>query len=323
MPIGAEQRYYLKLKAVYYYYEKNYTQTEIAQMLNVSRITLGKLLKEARAEGMVKIEIVDLRNVRHLLELEAGLRDRFGLQDVKVVDCLENNRAEINRKIAQAAARYVEHVLRSNSRVGVAWGHTLEMMVDFLRENRNISGLEVVTLLGGAGTADSMIQPNILAQRLIQKYGGAGYIINAPYLCQTEELCKAIKQEPHIADALEKSKQTELTLIGIGEKPDASAGYNSNYRYSPETIDELLSNGAVGDICANFFDIHGKPCDSSVCRKVVSIDIADLRDHKRVIALGGGPNKHESVLGALRGGYLDVLITDKFTAQAVLAQPAP
>ncbi|MBQ8918290.1 MAG: helix-turn-helix domain-containing protein, partial [Oscillospiraceae bacterium] len=89
MPIGAEQRYYLKLKAVYYYYEKDYTQTEIAQMLNVSRITLGKLLKEAREEGMVKIDIVDQRNVKKLLELEARLRDRFGLADVKVVDCVE------------------------------------------------------------------------------------------------------------------------------------------------------------------------------------------------------------------------------------------
>ena len=69
MSIGAEQRYYMKLKAVYYYYEKDYTQTEIAQMLNVSRITLSKLLKEAREEGMVKIEIVDYRNVRQLLEL--------------------------------------------------------------------------------------------------------------------------------------------------------------------------------------------------------------------------------------------------------------
>ena len=318
MPIGAEQRYYLKLKAVYYYYEKDYTQTEIAQMLNVSRITLGKLLKEAREEGMVKIDIVDQRNVKQLLELEARLRDRFQLTDVKVVDCVENDKKEITRKIAIAAARYVEHILRPNTKVGIAWGHTLEMMVDFLNENRNVSGLEVVTLLGGASTAESMIQPNILAQRMIQKFGGVGYIINAPYLCQSEELCIAIKQEPHIADALERSKHTDMTLIGIGECPDLDAGYDSNYRYSTETTRELLEKNAVGDICANFFDINGTPCYSSVSNKVVSINLDDLREHKKVIAAGGGPNKHKSVLGALRGGYVDVLITDKFTAEAVM-----
>ena len=56
MPIQQDQRYYLKLKALYYLYEKNYTQTDIAKLLGVSRVTLGKLLDEAKREGMVKID---------------------------------------------------------------------------------------------------------------------------------------------------------------------------------------------------------------------------------------------------------------------------
>ncbi len=323
MPIGAEQRYYLKLKAAYYYYEKDYTQAEIAQMLGVSRITLGKLLKEAREERMVKIEIVDHRNVKHLLELEAGLKDRFGLDDIKVVDCVENERHQVSRKIAIAGAKYVEHILRSGDRVGMAWGRTLEQMVHNLNENRNITGIEVVTLMGGAGTARSSSQPNIIAQRMIQKYGGSGYIINAPYICQSEELCRAIKAEPHIADVIERSRNADITLVGIGEKPSKMVDYNANYGYRSETVDSLLAAGAVGDICAQFYDIQGEPCNTDVCRRVVSIDLPDLKKHKKVIAIGGGPDKHESVLGALRGGYLNVLITDKFTAHAVADSPAP
>ena len=323
MPIGAEQRYYLKLKAAYYYYEKDYTQSEIAEMLNVSRITLGKLLKEAREEQIVKIEIVDHRNVKQLLELEANLKDRFGLTDIKVVDCVENERREVAHKIAVAAAKYVEHILRSGIKVGVAWGRTLEQMVSNLNENRNISDIEVMTLMGGAGTARSSSQPNIIAQRLIQKYGGSGYIINAPYICQTEELCEAIKAEPHINDVIERTKQADITLVGIGEKPSHSPDYDANYGYSSETIDELLAAGAVGDICARYYDINGKPCNTSVCRRVVSINLEDLKQHSRVIAIGGGPQKHQSVLGALRSGCLDVLITDKFTAQAVADSPRP
>lgn len=323
MPIGAEQRYYLKLKAAYYYYEKDYTQSEIAEMLNVSRITLGKLLKEAREERIVKIEIVDHRNVKHLLELEATLKDRFGLTDIKVVDCVENERREVTHKIAVAAAKYVEHILRSGVKVGVAWGRTLEQMVSNLNENRTTSDIEVVTLMGGAGTARSSSQPNIIAQRLIQKFGGSGYIINAPYICQTEELCEAIKAEPHIHDVIERTKQADITLVGIGEKPSHSPDYDANYGYGSETIDEILAAGAVGDICARYYDINGKPCNTSVCRRVVSIELEDLKQHSRVIAIGGGPQKHQSVLGALRSGYLDVLITDKFTAQAVVDSLKP
>ena len=38
-----------------------------------------------------------------------------------------------------------------------------------------------------------------------------------------------------------------------------------------------------------------------------------------MIGTGGGPQKVRSILGALNGGYLDVLITDVQTAVAVLA----
>ncbi len=318
MSIGAEQRYYLKLKAVHYYYEKDYTQTEIAQMLNISRITLGKLLREAREEGMVKIEIVDQRNLGQLLELEVKLKDAFGLLDVKIVDCQENDPEEIARRIAGAAARYVEHLLRSNMKLGMAWGRTLELMVEQMSENRNITNLELVTLLGGAGTADSRIQPNILAQRVLEKFSGRGYIINAPYICQSPELCSAIKNEPHIAEVLERSCQTDLTLVGIGEKPTPTSSREGGYNFENDTLQQLVQAGAVGDICANFYDIHGKPCNTELRQRTIAIDLADLPKHKKVLALGGGPNKWESVLGALRGGYLNIIITDKFTAASVL-----
>ena len=87
MSIHEDERYYLKLKALYYLYTRGLTQTEIAKMLNISRVTLGRLLEEARAEGMVRVEIVDVRNMLSLLRAEeelkpagrqAGGRDRPG-----------------------------------------------------------------------------------------------------------------------------------------------------------------------------------------------------------------------------------------------------
>ena len=77
MAITGIERYYLKLKALNYLYVKGCTQVETARLLNISRVTLGKLLDEARAEGMLKIEIVDVRNVSALLETEEALKSRF------------------------------------------------------------------------------------------------------------------------------------------------------------------------------------------------------------------------------------------------------
>lgn len=319
MAIEAEQRYYLKLKAAHYYYEKDMTQAEIAAMLNISRITLGRLLREAKEEGMVKIEIMDHRNIRHCLDAEEELRSRFGLLDAKVVDCLfESDADTVNRQIALRAARYVEQLLQNGMRIAIGWGRTLEIMTQNLHKDKSITGLELVTLLGGASTVFSMIQPNILAQTFLEKYQGCGYILNAPYICQTEALCKSMKAEPGIADALRRSLDADITLIGIGEKPVVSERYRAYYNYDAGTIRMLQESGAVGDICAHFFDAEGKLCKTAVCRRVISIDPTDLKQHKKVIMIGGGENKHEGVLGALRGGYPHVLITDYTTARAVL-----
>ncbi len=40
---------------------------------------------------------------------------------------------------------------------------------------------------------------------------------------------------------------------------------------------------------------------------------------KLVIAVAGGPDKREAILGAMRGRYANVLITDEETAAALLA----
>jgi len=318
MPLGRERRYYLKLKAAYYCYEKGYSQTDVAQMLGISRPTLGKLLSEAKEEGIVRIQVADPLNLKHILYLEDRLKERFALKDVRVLNTMVANDDNLTVKLAEAGAEYVDSAVRSGMKIASAWGYTLEMMSHFIKPNPAIKDVEVYTLMGGAGTADSVRQPDIIARQLLNKYSGTGHIINAPYVCQSETLCQAIKEEPSIAAVLQNSKEADLTLVGIGEKPTEDEAYITRYYYGQEAVSQLVEAGACGDICANFFDLEGKPCDVPLKRRIVGIDLADLRYHKNVVAISGGPKKYQSVLGALRGGYVNVLITDRFTAEAVL-----
>jgi DNA-binding transcriptional regulator LsrR (DeoR family) len=88
----------------------------------------------------------------------------------------------------------------------------------------------------------------------------------------------------------------------------------------PEVIADLRTHGAVGDVCANYFRIDGKPCDASITKRTITIDPAILHTVKRVIAVAGGIEKVNSIIGALNGRYVNMLVTDMSTAQAILAQ---
>ena len=52
--------------------------------------------------------------------------------------------------------------------------------------------------------------------------------------------------------------------------------------------------------------------------RVISISPKDLMKHKMVIGVAGGNEKIDAIFGALRGGYLKVLITDEDTATELL-----
>lgn len=318
MAIRDDVRYSMKLKALYYLYEKNYTQTEIAKLLNVSRVTLAKWLDEARDEGMIKFEIVDVRNELSLLYLEDAFKERFHLKEVRLVKSADLDESETMRKIAVSAAAYFEQLLHSHMKIGLTWGRTLNAMVNELPGDRRIGDLTVYTLVGNAPN-DAAFQPNILAQTLLSKYSGSLKILTAPFLCYSEKLCRDIKRDPQIAGILAETKNLDITLVGIGEAPAENTGKLSDYPFDDAIISDLIRNGAVGDICGNFFDITGKPCDTAIRNRTLSIDIRELPSHKMVVGMGGGPRKVQSLLGALHGSYLDVLITDSQTAEAVLA----
>ena len=315
MSISQEHRYYLKLKALYYLYEEGYKQTEIAKRLNISRVS--RLLEEAKAEGMIKFEIVDVRGAMKTLQLEEKLRQRFGLQDIKLVDCSGADTDTLTRKIGSEAASYFEQLVHNDMKIGLTWGRTLNSMIENLPPDKNIRDIHVYTLVGGSSQSVDF-QPNILAQHLIDKYNGHATILTAPFMCQSKELCSAIKEEPTIASILKASHNLDVTLVGIGEAPVRDADHLSDYPFDTATINELVDAEAAGDICGNFFTITGELCDTTLKNRIISIDIRDLPEHKRVIGVGGGEKKVRSILGALNGHYLHALITDVQTAEKVL-----
>lgn len=319
MSISADQRYYLKRKALYYFYEKNYSNTDIAKMLGISRVTLNRLLAEAKDEGMVKIEIIDTRNINHILELEDRIKSRYNMEYVKIVDTDTAVPDALISKLALEGERYLERMLRSGIKIGLGWGRTLSTLINDLTPNAGITGIEVYTLMGGA-CSEANFQPNLLAQSLLNYYSGSSYIINAPFVCHSELLCAEIKKEPSIANILNATDRLDIALVGIGRLPTREHLKKSYWNLPDDVIDEILDAGAVGDICGNFIDINGNVCKTSVSKRIVSVDIDRLRKRRHVMAVAGGEAKPLSIRGALKGGFIDILVTDYKTALAVIEE---
>ena len=318
MSIPADHRYYLKQKALYYFYEKEYSYSDIAKMLGISRVTLNRLMNEAKAEGLVKIEIIDSKNLKHLLLLEDKLKTRYRLFDVKLVDVTDFNADTLFSRLASEGAKYVEQRIQSGMKIGVCWGNTLSSMLGYLNRNASVTDLEVYSLLGGS-CSEASFQPALLAQSLLALYSGRAYTINAPFVCHSSLLCKEIRREPEIARILDICPSLDLALVGIGQYPDRDRLEKSYYHFPDSVIDELLAAKAVGDICGNFYDIRGNICQTDLSNRIVSVSLDSLKTCRNVTAVAGGPDKVNSIRGALNGGYIHTLITDVKTAEQILA----
>ncbi len=313
MALAKDYKHDLKVKAAYLYYKKDMKLADIAEKLSVSRVTLNKLLQEAKDEGIVRIDIIDRENVTGILELEEEARKRFGLKNIIIAQSVNGDCYDV----ARAAARMVDGMMHDGIKISLTWGATLEILVDYLVGSNFIKDIEVYTLLGAQGSIGMRMQPNTIAENLLKKYKGTGYVMNAPFMCETPEAAKAIMNDGSFTSIVKKASESDLTLVGIGPTPNTATS-KSKMRYDIETIKELKNSNVCGDICSNFYDIYGTLSKNPLCDRFVKVGLDEIKKHKNVVGVANGDHKIASILGARNGGYLDTLITDQATMVGVI-----
>ena len=83
-------------------------------------------------------------------------------------------------------------------------------------------------------------------------------------------------------------------------------------------VARLRRLGGVGNTCAQFFDADGVLLDTDLNQRAISIGLEGLAAIGLVVAAASGRQKAPAILGALRGGHVDVLISDDEAIEAVL-----
>lgn len=297
------------------YYEENLTQVEIARQIGGSRSTVSRLLNEARQSGIVEITIH--RAWRRETDLEHRLKGVFDVYDTAVVKTESRSAEETLKGLGEVAARFVDSNLREGSILGISWGTAVHSTVQALKPEKQIP-INVVQMIGAVGLGDPMIDGPDLARFLANKYGGEYHYLHAPLVVESEEVQLAFHQESRIQSTLTLARKSEVALVGIGTvHPQESSLKRAGYLDETD-LDELRFQGAVGDICARYYDALGRNSDIELNRRIVGIELEELRKIERVIAVAGGEVKAEAILGALRGGYVDVLVTDDKAAERII-----
>src|SRR5262249_23464361 len=89
----------------------------------------------------------------------------------------------------------------------------------------------------------------------------------------------------------------------------------SGHLLSVADLASLRQQGAVGDVCLRFFDTNGNPVANSLDRRVIGLRLEQSRKVGRSVGIAGGEQKFEAIRGALLGKLINVLITDRRTAE--------
>jgi DNA-binding transcriptional regulator LsrR (DeoR family) len=73
--------------------------------------------------------------------------------------------------------------------------------------------------------------------------------------------------------------------------------------------------GAVGQVNLRFIAEDGSPVISELDELVVGVTLEQLKKADGVMAVAGGRSKYMAIRAALRGGWVNTLVTDLATAE--------
>ncbi len=310
----------LMAKVARMYHQQGLTQTEIMKRLHIHQSTVSRVLRRAEKEGIVRV-VVSVPPGAHP-ELEEALQSAYGLHDAVVVDCLEDE-DQIVRDLGAAAAFTLESTLKPGEVIGIScWSAALLAMVDAMHPTQRAPGSRVVQILGGVGSPGAPMHATNVTRRLAGLIGAEITLLPAPGVVGSAEARRVLMRDQFVQQAMGLFKSVTVALVGIGAVEPSKMLAASGNVFSREELRLLSSKGAVGDICLRFFDAAGQPVITPLNERVISMELNQLRRVPRVIGVAGGKRKTAAIRGALAGRWINVLITDRATAERLLEDRA-
>lgn len=298
------------------YYLEDHKQTEIAEMVGLTRSAISRMLTEAREKGIV--EIVVHYPFQYNQELEDKLKIQLGLKHVSVVEfSRQPNYDDLRTQLGKVASRLLANLIEPGFRIGVAWGTTVQTTIEAF-ESTPVPDTQVVQLVGVLGSTRHAYSAQTLVERLSYKIAGEGMYLYAPFIVESERTATSLLEDPSVEQAVSMARECDIALMGIGTtKPNYCSLYKGDH-ISLAELETIQSANAVGDVCALYFDINGSLAQVDFHQRRIGASVDALRDIEIRLGVAGDIEKSEAILGAIRGDFINALVTDNLTAIRVL-----
>ncbi len=298
--------------ACWLYYEDGMTQGDIADAMGISRATVNSYLAEARERGIVNISIEPGRLAS--LTVAQEIKHHFGLVDCLVVPSDDDARPLIER-LGMAGAQALRRILKSGDTLAVSWGRT----VLAVGERTSATGLQDVTVVQATGgtRASFPYTPELCAASIADAVGAKLVNISAPAIVTSQQVRDMLMREPLIEDQFQTLGQANKALFGISSLRPNSTIHTSGF-FESVSLQDYLARNAVGVVAGRFIDGYGRPITGPLDERTIGLSLDMLKAIELRVAIAGGFDKVPAILAALRGGYVNVLITDAATARGIL-----
>ena len=296
------------------YYELHMGQLEIAQEEGVSKSTISRMLQKAVDLGYVKVTIdAPIESVK---EMEDKLKNIFHLKEIFVSPNLVDDE-EINlRDTCRALANNLDHYIEDHTVVAVSWGKTLNCLAKQIQPLK-AKDIKVVQLNGGVAKSASSTGASQIVDALTMAGHGIGYMFPVPAIVDSKLTSDILQEETQVKNVLTLAKKAEVSIFSIGALSKDSILYEVGYLKDEDFL-ALEEKEAVGDIASRLFDINGAIALNELNDRVVGFRLEELKEKEWAIAIAVGINKINALIGALRGGFMNVLYTDEKTARELL-----
>ena len=261
-------------------------------------------------EGFHVLEILTdyIHQLHGLAYLETKLEKGLDLAKVVVISGDSETNAAACTEMGRAAAALVVSELKPGNILAVSGGSTMAKVAQGI--TKKVEDITVVPARGGLGELVEF-QANTIASVMASKLGGKYHLLHIPDGLNEDAMDVIVAKDAQVRHISKLIHKADVLVHGVGEADKMAA----NRGMEKEHIQQMIDQGAVGEVLGHYFNIEGKVIYDT---NSVGLHLNDLAGIGKIIAVAAGKNKAGAIVAAAKAiGKKNILVTDEVTARNI------